>query len=1235
MTSSAYNHSLLKTIRAPLHESLARTAAALEAVLGASLPAKDIVAADINNVIGSVTMVGRPSLVVIAHLLKDALVALERSEAMAWDTIQVAAVARPAMELTRALSDLLVALERGDLADQQLPGSAGEASTMMGEASSSVQLAPLIIRLSAALGQPAPDLARLFDPDPVFPGMEFAALDPAALRDVSAVHVARLDQAVSEYLARVPLPMENAGGTSLPPGQAFLSPIPEGARSPVLPPEPVVLSADLQDLLNTVGAVSDWAFVQKHRMGYQGYWMAWRARIAWELQKAALNQSTDAVALGVALDLLRTEMRKFAGDVRRPRPAAMFQVLEPLLRPWPQEWTARVQPLADAALAFGLPQFWTARARAEKSLGMGLSPEPSAKSSGAPAVGYDQDFRQGSFGEYTPHGESPISPIISDPIQAAAWRSAVLDIQSAWTGFASPPEGSKSDPMPLRRGLSMFLPRYSQATHAGSADFRASLELMALHLDPETPARPSPDVVQEEAVLLVLLDDDIARAGRWPAEWPEKAALAHARVQAAWSGQVDVLQSLPAVVWDATRRRQQSQDAVARIARVVMEDLRGVEEVFDEFIRRDASEARAQTDDVRARLNRNSSVMRSIGQHTAADILDIIALRAVAMKKAPREAAAEMADVTVGLASVSAFLESFGRGAPDALALLTASRQRFGLTAHTPDHLFADFTGDALARSMPVAADGESGEEGSDEEGSDEQALDGQEANLDSDSVPVAGQVLGVETDSEAPVSVGFDDPALSDAAGRTMEEMDASDSPTSADSAADDFSEFLSAQDTIPDAAVGAEAADQDSASLSSEPASGWEGVPDSDQADSDQANSNSDETRQSQLDTAQASARSWMDGVLDQTDVIEWQDRVTDPDIAEALFEEAGEVLSGLGSARQAWRADPTNTELLTDVRRAFHTIKGSGRTASLFGVGEYARVLEDRLTSVREEVHASSEMSPLALQALDDLLDWGQQTLATALDELSERGSFTFGVANLEELARRVAESYAASEVPDLDESFTDSSAHEAEAEEGLPAAAEPALDPDTSLPSPPDHDRELHEEDPVLVDVQTHVTALLDDIDDPSGPNPSRLMWSVHTIKSLAYEVHPRLSGYARRLEELLEPWSDLHDEAGPHGPEWTDFDRVTWRWHAATVVDLLRQWQDDPSAFDLWSASADMAAAHAHSWSGFSSASALPTDQTIAPSQEELAAVAHQVGVLAAGLEELGDLLARLVHRSGV
>ena len=76
---------------------------------------------------------------------------------------------------------------------------------------------------------------------------------------------------------------------------------------------------------------------------------------------------------------------------------------------------------------------------------------------------------------------------------------------------------------------------------------------------------------------------------------------------------------------------------------------------------------------------------------------------------------------------------------------------------------------------------------------------------------------------------------------------------------------------------------------------------------------------------------------------------DAEIDEEIVEIFIEEAEEVLEGLNTLLPAWRDQPQSKDQLAVIRRAFHTLKGSGRMVGAEDIGALAWAIEDMLNRV----------------------------------------------------------------------------------------------------------------------------------------------------------------------------------------------------------------------------------------------------------------------------------------------
>ena len=91
-------------------------------------------------------------------------------------------------------------------------------------------------------------------------------------------------------------------------------------------------------------------------------------------------------------------------------------------------------------------------------------------------------------------------------------------------------------------------------------------------------------------------------------------------------------------------------------------------------------------------------------------------------------------------------------------------------------------------------------------------------------------------------------------------------------------------------------------------------------------------------------------------------------DEELREVFIEEAGEVLETIGEHLPTWLASTDDRDSLTEIRRAFHTLKGSGRMVRALVIGELAWSIENLLNRVLDR---SISASPAVLQVVQDVV------------------------------------------------------------------------------------------------------------------------------------------------------------------------------------------------------------------------------------------------------------------------
>ena len=92
-------------------------------------------------------------------------------------------------------------------------------------------------------------------------------------------------------------------------------------------------------------------------------------------------------------------------------------------------------------------------------------------------------------------------------------------------------------------------------------------------------------------------------------------------------------------------------------------------------------------------------------------------------------------------------------------------------------------------------------------------------------------------------------------------------------------------------------------------------------------------------------------------------------DEELREVFLEETEEVLEILREYLPRWSGNPDNRSALSELRRAFHTLKGSGRMVRALVLGELAWAMENLLNRILEQ---SVEPGASVQQLLGEVLD-----------------------------------------------------------------------------------------------------------------------------------------------------------------------------------------------------------------------------------------------------------------------
>ncbi|HEY8069572.1 MAG TPA: Hpt domain-containing protein [Burkholderiales bacterium] len=97
-------------------------------------------------------------------------------------------------------------------------------------------------------------------------------------------------------------------------------------------------------------------------------------------------------------------------------------------------------------------------------------------------------------------------------------------------------------------------------------------------------------------------------------------------------------------------------------------------------------------------------------------------------------------------------------------------------------------------------------------------------------------------------------------------------------------------------------------------------------------------------------------------------------DRELLDIYLDEAGEVLGNIQAAMVECRAQPQDLDVLTTIRRGFHTLKGSGRMVGLMDLGEVAWEVEQVMNRwLQMKWPASAELLDLLTRASTSFTGW----------------------------------------------------------------------------------------------------------------------------------------------------------------------------------------------------------------------------------------------------------------------
>ncbi|MHB1352297.1 MAG: hybrid sensor histidine kinase/response regulator [Thiobacillus sp.] len=547
-----------------------------------------------------------------------------------------------------------------------------------------------------------------------------------------------------------------------------------------------------------------------------------------------------------------------------------------------------------------------------------------------------------------------------DPESLARMRP-VLDalngsLKTAHDGWRAYVEGDAAQLVQFQAQLERMQPQAQMLAESGLKALLDGLSTLAAATGTRTgEAREQAEL--EVAATLLFLQNAVAQEDVLHADFAPRAAAQKARLMALIEGR-----EMPASAFDVAAQREAERDMLTHMAQEVGQNLKQMEEALDAFFR-DENEREAL-----AALP--ALAQQAQGALTMLELPDAAALLTAATASAqpfvvsgyPDEAAQQrLADA---FSSLGLYIEAYCAGRADAARILRPVLVEFGVIE--PDGSdeggFDDTVESGLPRRKSEVRDTYAAWRDDPDDAAKKKFLDalselGRDAELIDDArlkQQTRSALDACREASTAPVALDADIAALTGLA-----------LPEPAAPAIDGDGDTIAAAKTADEAEPAAEAHVNPfeafsgaglelAADIGTPPASA---IPDLPQVD---------------LGPEPASAElavSAADAML-RVAIPEG----AEPELLDIFLEEAEEVLATMGEACEGCQSHPDDSESLAVVRRAFHTLKGSGRMVGLEDLGETAWRHEQLLNGwLAEKKPVSADLIHLVGRARSVFHDW----------------------------------------------------------------------------------------------------------------------------------------------------------------------------------------------------------------------------------------------------------------------
>ena len=150
-------------------------------------------------------------------------------------------------------------------------------------------------------------------------------------------------------------------------------------------------------------------------------------------------------------------------------------------------------------------------------------------------------------------------------------------------------------------------------------------------------------------------------------------------------------------------------------------------------------------------------------------------------------------------------------------------------------------------------------------------------------------------------------------------------------------------------------------------------------------------------------------------------------DDDLADIFLEEAAEILHSMDDLLNQWSGDPENSEVLAEVLRALHTLKGGARMANITPIGDLTHSIETVLEKITGGHLTATQQLVTVVHSAYDWLNTALDNLRrseplSSVDHLINEIEISVGLKQREEVAE-VAETTEEAQIINLETSTGD--------------------------------------------------------------------------------------------------------------------------------------------------------------------------------------------------------------------